>query len=284
LAVLSVIVGARPDDAQTAAVGWAARRRTGVLFLIEINVSRAGLPYGQAIVREEIAMQARDVMVSPVITTKPTASVKEVAQTLLAHRISAVPVIDDTGRVVGIVSEGDLMRRADLGTEKHRAWWLAALFAEEEELAAEYVKQHSRKVADVMTKRLVVASPDTPLGEIAGLLERHSIKRVPIVENGALVGIVSRANLIQALAGDRKAQDARIPDAQLREKLLAHLKTQPWAHTSLLNVTVNDGVVDIWGITRSDAEKQALRVAAETTPGVRAVHDNIVMQTWQGAY
>ncbi len=229
-------------------------------------------------------MKARDVMVSPVITTKPSASVREVAHTLLTHHISAVPVIDDAGRMVGIVSEGDLMRRADLGTERHRAWWLAALFAEEEELAAEYVKQHSKKVADVMTKRVVVASPDAPLNEIAALLERHSIKRVPIVENGALVGIVSRANLIQALAGDRKSLDIPIPDAQLRERIMAHLKTQPWAHTSLLNVTVNDGIVDIWGITRSEAEKQALRVAAETTPGVRAVNDNVVMQTWQSAY
>jgi CBS-domain-containing membrane protein len=229
-------------------------------------------------------MKARDVMVSPVITTKPSASVKEVARILLNNHISAVPVIDDAGRIVGIVSEGDLMRRADLGTERHRSWWLAALFAEEEELAAEYVKQHSRKVADVMTKRLVTTSPDATLGEIAGLLERHSIKRVPIVENGALVGIVSRANLIQALAGDPKGPEVAVPDAALRDKLMAHLKAQPWAHTSLLNVTVNDGVVDIWGITHSEAEKQALRVAAETTPGVRAVNDNVIMQTWQGAY
>jgi len=229
-------------------------------------------------------MKARDVMVSPVITTKPTASVREVAQTLLAHHISAVPVIDDAGKLVGIVSEGDLMRRADLGTARHRSWWLATLFAEEEALAAEYVKQHSRKVADVMTKRLVTATPDATLGEIAGLLERHSIKRVPIVDKGELVGIVSRANLIQALAGDRKALDVPVPDAALRDKIMAHLKTQPWAHTSLLNVTVNDGIVDIWGITRSEAEKKALRVAAETMPGVRAVNDNVVMQTWQGAY
>ncbi len=229
-------------------------------------------------------MKARDVMVSPVITTNPSASVKEVAQILLTHHISAVPVVDEAGRLVGIVSEGDLMRRADLGTERHRSWWLAALFAEEEVLAIEYVRQHSRKVGDVMTKRLVTASPDAPLNEIAGLLERHSIKRVPIIENNALVGIVSRANLIQALAGDRKSLDIPVPDAQLRDTIMAHLKTQPWAHTSLLNVTVNDGIVDIWGITRSEAEKKALRVAAETTPGVRAVNDNIVMQTWQGAY
>ena len=229
-------------------------------------------------------MKARDVMVSPVFTAKPNASVKEVAQILLKNQISAVPVVDDAGKLVGIVSEGDLMRRADLGTERHRSWWLAALFAEEETLAAEYVKAHGKKVADVMSKRLITAAPDTELNHIASLLEKHSIKRVPIVENGALVGIVSRANLIQALAGDRNASDVKVPDAQLRDMIMTHLKTQPWAHTSLLNVTVNDGIVDIWGITRSEAEKKALRVAAETTPGVRAVNDNVVMQTWQTGY
>ncbi len=229
-------------------------------------------------------MKARDVMVSPVITTKPTASVKEVARILLTHHISAVPVVDNANKLVGLVSEGDLMRRADLGTERHRSWWLAALFAEEDALAAEYVKQHSQKVADVMTKRLITASPETPLNEIAGLLERHSIKRVPIVGNGALVGIVSRANLIQALAGDRRGLDISVPDAQLRDKIMAQLRMQPWAHTLLLNVTVNDGIVDIWGITRSEAEKQALRVAAEITPGVRAVNNNVIMHNVQASY
>ncbi len=229
-------------------------------------------------------MQARDVMVSPVITTKPLASVKEVAKTLLTYHISAVPVVDDADKLVGIVSEGDLMRRADLGTERHRSWWLAALFAEDDALAAEYVRQHSRKVADVMTKRVVTASPDAPLNEIAGLLERHSIKRVPIVRNGALVGIVSRANLIQALASDRRGPDISIADAQLRDKIMAQIRTQPWAHTLLLNVTVNDGIVDIWGITRSEAEKQALRVVAETTPSVRAVNNNVIMHKWQASY
>ncbi len=228
-------------------------------------------------------MTARDVMVSPVITVKSPASVKEVAQSLVEHHISALPVVDDAGKLIGLVSESDLMRRADLGTERHRAWWLAALFAEEDALAHEYVKAHSHKVADVMTKRVITATPDTPLGEIAALLEKHSIKRVPIVENGALVGIVSRANLIQALAADRKGLEIPIPDSKLRDRILAHLKTQPWAHTSLLNVTVNEGIVDIWGLTRSKAEKQALRVAAESMPGVRAVNDNVVMQSWNGA-
>jgi CBS-domain-containing membrane protein len=172
------------------------------------------------------------------------------------------------------------MRRADLGTERHRSWWLAALFAEEETLAAEYVKAHGQKVADVMSKRVVTAAPDAELNHIASLLEKHSIKRVPIIENGALVGIVSRANLIQALAADRKGLDIPVPDTALRDKLMSHLR----AHTSLLNVTVNDGIVDIWGITRSESEKKALRVAAESMAGVRAVNDNVIMQTWQTGY
>lgn len=229
-------------------------------------------------------MKARNVMVSPVITVKPDASVKEVAQILLQHHISALPVVDDAGQLTGIVSESDLMRRADLGTERRRSRWLSALFSDEESLAAEYVKAHGHKVADVMTRRVITAAPDTRLNEIATLLEKHGIKRVPIVENGSLVGIVSRANLIQALAADRKGLEIPIPDSKLRDRIMSHLRAQPWAHTSLINVTVNDGIVDIWGLTLSKEEKQALRVAAESIPGVRAVNDNVIMQNLQAAY
>jgi CBS domain-containing protein len=210
--------------------------------------------------------------------------VKEVAAILLKHHISALPVVDKAGKLIGIISEGDLMRRAELGTERQRSWWLAAMFGDEASLAAEYVKAHGRKVADVMTKNVVTAGPDAPLNAIATLLEKHSIKRVPIVHNGDLVGIVSRANLIQALATDRKVLEIPIPDSKLRDKLLDHLRAQPWAHTSLLNVTVNDGVVELWGITQSKTEKQALRVAAESLPGVRTVNDNVIMRPWQGGY
>jgi len=220
-------------------------------------------------------MKARDVMVSPVITVKPSSSVKEVAKTFLERRISAAPVVDDQGKLVGIVSEGDLMHRAEAGTERHHSWWLRALTAEET-LAAEYVKAHARKVADVMTRDVITATADTPLHEIAALLEKNSIKRVPIVKNGQLVGIVSRANLIQAVASTRKGLEIPLSDTTIRDKLLAHLKGQTWAHTLLLNVTVNGGVVDLWGITRSDAERKAIRVAAESTPGVFAVNDNLI--------
>ena len=227
-------------------------------------------------------MKARDVMVSPVITVKPSSSVREVAKTFLERRISAVPVVDDQGKLVGIVSEGDLMHRTEAGTERKRSWWLQGLTGDET-LAAEYVKSHARKVADVMTRRVITASPDSPLHEIASLLENNSIKRVPIVKDGQVIGIVSRANLIQAVASDRKELEIPVSDEAIRGKILASLQAEPWAHTGLLNVIVKGGVVDLFGITGSDAERKAIRVAAESVPGVCAVHDNFIkrpMEAW----
>jgi len=220
-------------------------------------------------------MKARDVMVSPVITVKPDASVREVAQTLLERRISAVPVVDDRGKLVGIISEGDLLHRAEADTQRQRPWWLLVMTSDEA-LAADYVKEHSRKVADVMTKNVITANPDTPLHEIARTLERHAIKRVPIVQDGQVVGIVSRANLIQAVASDRKKPEASPSDKAIREQLLAHLQSQRWADTGLVNATVTDGVVDLWGISNSEVEQKAIRIAAESIPGVVAVNDHLI--------
>lgn len=220
-------------------------------------------------------MKARDVMSSPVITVKPSASVREVAKLFLERRISAVPVVDDQGKLVGIISEGDLMHRTEAGTERKRSWWLQGLTGDET-LAAEYVKAHARKVVDVMTRRVITSSPDAPLHEIASLLENNSIKRVPIVKDGQVIGIVSRANLIQAVASDRKELEIPVSDAVIREKILASIQAEPWAHMGLLNVIVQGGVVDLFGITGSDAERKAIRVAAESIPGVCAVHDNLI--------
>jgi CBS-domain-containing membrane protein len=221
-------------------------------------------------------MQARDVMVSPVITVKPSSSVRDVARLFLKNEISAVPVVDDHDKLVGIVSEGDLVHRIENDTEMRRSSWLR-IFTQDDVLAAEYVKSHSRKVADVMTKRVVSAAPDTSLADIAMLMERHSIKRVPIMNKGQLVGIVSRANLIQAIATARPALEIPLSDQAIRDKLMAHLRAQPWPHTAQLNATVKDGVVDVWGICHSDAEREAVRIAAENIPGVRAVKNNLSM-------
>jgi CBS domain-containing protein len=222
-------------------------------------------------------MKARDVTISPVVTVKPSATVKNVAKLFLERRISAVPVVDEQDKLVGIVSEGDLVHRAEIGTEQHRSWWLL-LLAEDQALAADYIKAHGGKVEDVMTRNVVTAAPDTPLNEIARLLEKHGIKRVPIVRDGQLVGIVSRANLVQAVASSGSKLEIPVSDASIRDKLLAHLNAQPWAQSRLLNATVNDGVVDLWGITGSETERKAIRVAAETMAGVRAVNDHMMVR------
>jgi len=221
-------------------------------------------------------MKARDIMVSPVITVKPSLSVRDVANLFLERKISAAPVVDDAGNLVGLVSEGDLLRRVETGTERGRSSWLR-LLTTGEVLATEYVKARARTIADVMTRRVVTATVDTALKDVATLMEKNSIKRVPIVSAGRLVGIISRSNLVQALATAPRGLEMPLSDAAIRDKLLSHLHHEPWSHTSQLNVTVNGGVVDIWGICHSDAEREAVRVAAENVPGVRTVHNYLSM-------
>lgn len=219
-------------------------------------------------------MKARDVMTSPVVTVKPTTSVKEVAGLFLERRISGVPVVDDQQKLVGIVSEGDLVHRSEISTQRRRPWWLV-LMAGDEGSAAEYIKAHAKKVADIMTRKVITAGPDAPLHEIAETLEKYGIKRLPIVRDGELVGIVSRANLVQAIATSGSKLDVPLSDTTIREKLVTHLNRQGWAHATLLNATVSGGVVDLWGFVESDTERKAIRVAAEATPGVRAVNDHM---------
>ncbi|HWE19320.1 MAG TPA: CBS domain-containing protein, partial [Hyphomicrobiaceae bacterium] len=214
-----------------------------------------------------------------VVTVQPSASVKEVAKLLLEQGISAVPVVDDQGKLVGVVSEGDLLHRPEIGSERRRSWWLLGL-TDEETLAAEYVKAHAHKVADVMTRKVITAAPDASLHELATLMEANAIKRVPIVEDGRLVGIVSRANLVRALASAQPALEIELSDANIQGQLLAHLQNQAWARPWLLNIMVKNGVVDLWGVVRSDAERRAVRIAAESMDSVRAVNDNLVIRPW----
>jgi CBS domain-containing protein len=220
-------------------------------------------------------MLVRDVMVAPVITVEPSATVQQVAQLLLEKRISAAPVVDAGGKLVGIVSEGDLLHRVEAGTERRRSWWLQIL-TESDTLAAEYVKSHSRKISDVMTRNVITTFPQAPLHEVAALMEKNAVKRLPVLENGELVGIVSRANLLQAVASARKLPDTAPSDKAIRDRILSSLRAKAWIHTGLLNVTVSNSIVDLWGVAESDAERKAIRVAAESTPGVSAVHDNLI--------
>jgi CBS-domain-containing membrane protein len=224
-------------------------------------------------------MNASDVMVTNVITVGPEASVHDVARILLDARISGLPVVSKTGELLGIVSEGDLMHRVEAGTGRRRSWWLAAFFGKEA-LAAEFVKEHARRVTDVMTRDVITAAPDTSLSTIARLLEKNAIKRVPIVKDRKVVGIVSRANLLQALACVGQKPEGATPeeDWTIRDKVITRLDAEPWTRPSLINVIVHDGTVDLWGIVDSVSEKKAVRVAAEVTPGVRAVNDNLIIR------
>jgi CBS domain-containing protein len=220
-------------------------------------------------------MLARDVMVSPVITVGLNATVRDVARTLLDKHISAVPVVDGRGKVAGIITEGDLLHRAEAGTERRYSWWLQA-FLSDSAFATDYVKSHAVKVSDIMTRDVVTVAPEAPVHEIAALLENRQIKRVPVVTaQGDLVGIVSRANLLQAIAAARPKLELTLPDAGIRAKIVQLLSKQSWTHASRLNVTVVNGVVDLWGAIDSEAERKALRVAVESVPGVTMVQDRL---------
>jgi CBS domain-containing protein len=219
-------------------------------------------------------MKARDVMVSHVITVGPELDVKAVANTLVANGISAVPVVTIDGSIVGIISEGDLMRRIVSGAKLSR--WLET-FSSAEQLMADFVRAHGRKAKDVMTRQVISISPDTSLQEIANLLEKHGIKRAPVIENGRLVGIVSRANLVQALATRGLAfVDVVEADEALRKVILFNLRKLPWTTAmTMVDVIVDRGVVNLWGVVRNEEEKNAIRITAEGTPGVQAVNDHV---------
>jgi CBS domain-containing protein len=226
----------------------------------------------------EDLMNAADVMGVNVVTAKPDWSVQQVAMVMLEKGISGLPVVDQGNRLVGIVSEGDLMRRADCGTGHRHSWWLRMLMGRDG-LAREYVREHGRKVSDVMTGAVITASPSTSLGDVAALLERNKIKRVPIVDGDKLVGVVSRANVVQAVASClRIDHTTNQTDTTLRETILTKFRREPWAQTCLINVTVDQGTADLWGIAESDAQKEAFRVAAEATPGIKAVNDNLLVR------
>ena len=222
-------------------------------------------------------MRARDVMTTHVLTIGSDASVMQAAQLMLKNRISGLPVVDATGSLVGIVTEGDFLRRGEIGTEHRRPRWLEFLIGPGR-LAGEYVRACGRKVDEIMSTGLHTITEDTPLGEVVDLMERHRIKRLPVVQGRRLVGIVSRANLLHAVASltQNVAQSTIGSDEALRQRLLADLKKSAWAPREMLNVIVRDGVVDLWGTITDERERQALIVAAENVPGVKRVRDHLV--------
>jgi len=222
-------------------------------------------------------MKAVDVMVRDVVTVKPDDEVADAVRLLAEHDVSALPVIDDDENVVGVISEADLIHRPEIGTEKQRPWWLEAV-TPASKLAGEFAKSHGRRVEEVMSTDVVSASEDTPLGEIATLFERHRIKRVPILRGGRLVGIVSRSNLIQALASSSPVQSnsGGESDRKIRLELLDRLDNQDWTDFGERNVIVSGGIVHLWGLVGSPDEHKALLALAEGVPGVVSVSDEMI--------
>lgn len=221
-------------------------------------------------------MNATDVMVRNVVTVHPETDMAEAVKLLAEHDVSALPVLDGMGNLVGMLSEADLIHRVEIGTEKHRPWWQEAVTGAST-LAADFAKSHGKKVGEIMTTGVVSVSEDTPLSEIAATLERNGVKRVPVVRDGKLVGIVSRSNLIQALASVVGRVDQHDEtDRQIRLELLSRLEQQSWTDFGSRNITVGDRVVHLWGLVGSEAERKALRVLAEDVPGVTRVVDEMI--------
>ncbi|TDG06531.1 CBS domain-containing protein [Paraburkholderia guartelaensis] len=220
-------------------------------------------------------MQALDIMTTDVVSLRPDATVFEAATLLTRHHVSGVPVVDDTSAVVGILSEGDLLHRVETGTGKPQRSWLGEFLHSTRRLASEYLKENAVKVGDIMTSNVIYVSPKAELSEIAELLERHHIKRVPVLEQGRLVGIVSRANLIRALASAAHPDPAAVAsDEAIQRDVLHALDGHRWAMAAE-NVVVKEGVVHFWGTVNSEEERKAILVAAERVSGVRGVEDHL---------
>lgn len=222
-------------------------------------------------------MLAKDIMTTEVVTVAPDTPVAEIAATFLERRISAVPVSDDGTSVIGIVSEGDLMRRPEADTDKRPGSWWLAIFRDASELASAFKKSHGQTAADVMTKNPIVISEEMPVAEIAEILEKNHIKRVPVTSYDALVGIVSRANLLRALAARKDSPMAPVKksDEEIHDALMAMLGEEAWVERGMINAIVSDGIVQLWGLVKSSAEVEAYTVAAREIPGVKSVENHI---------
>ncbi len=232
-------------------------------------------------------MNAKDIMTAPVITITPDTLVHEIAELLLERRISGVLVVAN-GRVVGLVNEGDLLRRQEIGTEGSapaRSWW--AQLTERDPRPVEYVKSHARQAKDVMTPQVISVTEDTPVEKIASIFAERAVRRVVVLREQQLVGIVTRADLVRALALNAPARS--VPrmqsDEAIRLRLLCELQGQAWWRPGQSTAFVHDGVVHYQGLLEHEDERRAARVAAENVPGVRGVQDTRTRWSdWQSMY
>jgi len=221
-------------------------------------------------------MIVADVMTRNCITVAPDATVEDAVNLMLSRHISGLFVVDKAGDLAGVITEGDLLRRDELGTQRNRPWWLR-LLASPAKQAADFTQANGRFVRDVMTEDVLSVAQDAPLEDVVELMEKNRIKRLPVTAEGHVVGVVSRADLLRALIGRaRTAEPLATDDRSIRTAILSALEAQSWAPMTTLNVTVANSVADVWGTITNEEERRAIHVVVENTPGVKTVHDHLV--------
>jgi CBS domain-containing protein len=221
-------------------------------------------------------MNVSDVMTNNPVTTGLQASLGEAADLMVKHRISGLPVVDAAGRLVGMVTEGDLLRRVELGTGGRTPGRLSQFFAPGR-AAEDYVRTHGRVISEIMTEKVISVAPDTSLAEVVQIMESQQVKRLPVLQGERLVGIVSRADLLRALFRLLQVRTVTaVSDAELRKRVLAEIDKLQWAPRATVDAIVTNGVVELRGTVTDDRERAGLRVIVENTPGVRALHDRLI--------
>jgi CBS domain-containing protein len=229
-------------------------------------------------------MRAHQIMTRSVTAISPDATILEAANTMLRQHVSGLPVVNAGGQLVGVVSEGDFIRRSEIGTQRKRGRWLKFLLGAGES-ATDYIHEHSRKVSDVMTSDPITVSEDATLEEIVNAMETNGVKRLPVMRGDRLVGIVSRANLLQAVASlAREIPDPTADDDHIRSRVIASIEKNDWSPFGL-NVIVRDGIVHLSGVVTEERSRQAAIVAAQNVAGVKQVHDHLCwVDTMSGMY
>lgn len=229
-------------------------------------------------------MEARQVMTSPILTISPGATVRQAIELMLEKRVSGLPVVDEIGQLVGLISEGDLLHRSELGTEKHRSKWIDFLIGPGRS-ADDYVHSHSRRVADVMTTDVATVEETTPLEEVVKLMEKRRIKRVPVIRDGGVAGIVTRSDLLRAFLKASAAREAAVSDDDIRQNIYDTIEREGWAPAGSVHVKVADGHVTLAGTIFDERERDAIRVCAENQPGVTGVTDDMIwIEPTSGTY
>ena len=229
-------------------------------------------------------MRAHQIMTRSVITVAPNATIREAANIMLRWHVSGLPVVEAAGKLVGVVSEGDFIRRSEIGTQRKRGRWLQFLFGAGE-AATDYVQGYGRKVSDVMTRDPLTVGEDATLEEIVTSMETGNVKRLPVMRGDKLVGIVSRSNLLQAVASlAREIPDPTADDDHIRRRIIAAIEKHDWSPFGL-NVIVRDGIVHLSGVITEERSRQAAMVAAGNVAGVKKVHDHLCwVDTLSGMY